>query len=232
MQTVLEGDQLPGYEGIRGTSTERNPWDFDDAASFLKYGLCQIELDRREAIADRYDQQKEIPKDSLPDVWGPLRELAQNLLPHLEFEKIDTTNKEQVQCLWSVRGSETPIDIDDLSSGEKSIIQLFFPLVEHRVRAILQKLKGDEGTPVQTALCALIDEPELHLHPNLQTKILDYLRTLSSRENAQFIIATHSPTIVENANSDELYLLRPAELVTPDENQLEAVSKIALRSTL
>lgn len=119
MRNVLEGEKLPGYEGITGVSTTRNPWDFDDAASFLKYSLCQIELDRREAIADVYSQHNEIKKGSLPDVWTPLHELAENLLPHLRFEKIDTGNREQVQCLWTVEDSDSPIDIDDLSSRGK-----------------------------------------------------------------------------------------------------------------
>lgn len=224
MRDVLEGDRLPGYEGIHGVTTERNPWDFDDAASYLKYSLCQIELDRREAIAARYEKNKEIAKDSVPDLWQPLRELTEHLLPHLEFQEIDTSDKERVQCLWSVHEEETIVDIDDLSSGEKSIIQLFFPLVEHRVRETLRKVKEEDDGPLQRKFCALIDEPELHLHPNLQAKILDYFRTLSARDNAQFVVATHSPTIVENANSDELYLLRPAEMVSPDENQLKKVA--------
>ena len=65
-----------------------------------------------------------------------------------------------------------------------------------------------------------MDEPELHLHPNLQGKILDYLRNLAVREHVQFVLATHSPTIVEQANSDELFLLRPTEMVEENENQL------------
>ena len=224
MRNVLAGDRLPSHEGITGGNRTRDPWDYDDAASYLKYGLCQIELDRREAIADVYDQTNAISEGSLPDVWAPLREFAANLVPHLKFEKIDTSNRQRVQCLWSVLGTDSPpIDIDDLSSGEKSVIQLFFPLVEHRVRALLRKLKGEDESGA-TPVCALIDEPELHLHPNLQAKILGYLRTLSVKENAQFIIATHSPTIVENANSNELYLLRPASLVSPGENQLIRVA--------
>jgi len=220
MRTVLEGDQLPGYEGIEHISRPRTPWDNDDAASFLKYGLCQIELDRREAIAERYDQHNEILKDSLKDVWSPFREMAENLLPHLIFEKIDTKNRDQIQCLWKVHKNDSSVDIDDLSSGEKSVIQLFYPLIEHRVRNILSELKGEDASTQSEAVCVLIDEPELHLHPNLQAKILDYLRTLSLRENAQFVIATHSPTIVENANSDELYLLRPSEMISDGVNQL------------
>ena len=224
MRTVLAGDNLPGYEGIELGSRARTPWDHDDAASFLKYGLCQIELDRREAIAERYDLESEIQKDSLPDVWMPLREMARNLLPHLEFEKIDTGNRDQIQCLWKVHKHSTSIDIDDLSSGEKSIIQLFYPLIEHRVRQLLTKLKGDDNISKGEPICALIDEPELHLHPNLQEKVLDYLRSLAVRDSFQFVIATHSPTIVESANSDELYLLRPAEMVPDGVNQLAQIA--------
>ena len=107
------------WDLLENITTTRTPWDQDDAASFLKFGLCQIELDRREAIANRYDKVGEISKDSLSDVWKPLREMAENLLPHLTFEGIDTKNREEIKCLWKVSKDSTTIDLDDLSSGEK-----------------------------------------------------------------------------------------------------------------
>lgn len=224
MRRVLEGESLPGYEGIQNIGSARTPWDHDDAPSYLKYGLCQIELDRREAIATRYDQHSEIQRGSIPDVWQPLREMAENLLPHMKFDKIDTTNRDKVRCLWQVHDQPESIDIDDLSSGEKSIVQLFYPLVEHRIKGILHELKGDEALQGSEKVCVLMDEPKLHLHPNLQSKVLDYIRGLSVRENAQFIMATHSPTIVENANSDELFLLRPTEMIADGDNQLVRIA--------
>lgn len=133
-----------------------------------------------------------------------------------------------MQCLWNVHTKSIQVDIDDLSSGEKAIIQLFFPLIENRIQTLLERSKGaDENTdeaPTTEEVCVLMDEPELHLHPNLQGKILDYIRNLAIREHVQFVLATHSPTIVEQATSDELYLLRPSETVAQDANQL---SKIA-----
>lgn len=137
---------------------------------------------------------------------------------------IDTSNRDTFQCLFRVHDRTPLIDIDDLSSGEKSIIQLFYPVVEHRIKAILAKLQGRDAKDGGDGLCVLMDEPELHLHPNLQAKILDYMRALSVRDNAQFLMATHSPTIVESATSDELYLLRPAELVAANENQLVRIA--------
>jgi hypothetical protein len=78
----------------------------------------------------------------------------------------------------------------------------------------------------------LIDEPDLHLHPSLQLKVFDYLRLLSADGRTQFIIATHSPTIAEYATFDELFLLRPIELVQMGENQLIQVASDEQRLSL
>ena len=93
----------------------------------------------------------------------------------------------------------------------------FIPLSSIVFVVFLDELKGETPGLQSETICVLIDEPELHLHPNLQARILDYFRTLSVRENAQFVISTHSPTIVEYSNSEELYLLRPRDMVGDDE---------------
>jgi hypothetical protein len=62
------------------------------------------------------------------------------------------------------------------------------------------------------------------LHPNIQLKVLDYLRVITSKQPLQVVVATHSPTIVEAATLEELFLLRPVELVANDENQLNRVA--------
>lgn len=149
-----------------------------------------------------------------------MRELCANLLPHLRFSGVESKNRDQIRCLWNVHGAKDGVDIDELSSGEKSIIQMFFPLVERGIRQLLSEVSGEESEATRPEQCVLIDEPELHLHPNLQVKVLDYLRVLTTGTHTQVILATHSPTIVESAGFEELYLLRPVELVSADENQL------------
>ena len=224
LQDLLARSDIPGFEGVQFITGARDAWSFDDTANYLKHGLCQIEVDRKDAIAARYDQDHEIPKDSLPDPWGPLKELTNNLLPHLEFGRIDATNRNQVQVLWRVHGKETLVDLDDLSSGEKGIIQIFYPLIEERVKAILRQVQHAEPAAARPEICVLIDEPELHLHPSLQVKVFDYLRLLTTGGRVQFIIATHSPTIVEYASFEELFLIRPVELAPSGENQLVQVA--------
>jgi ABC-type cobalamin/Fe3+-siderophores transport system ATPase subunit len=224
LEALLSSQSMPGYEGVAISSSSRDPWGYDDAASYLKHGLCQIEVERKDAIAARYDREHEIPKDALPDPWAPLKELTSNLLPHLSFERIDASNRDAMRVLWRAHAKDTIVDLDDLSSGEKSIIQIFYPLVEARIKEILRQIQHAETTVGQPEMCVLIDEPELHLHPNLQVKVFDYLRLLTAGNRIQVIIATHSPTIVEYASFEELFLLRPIETVSEGDNQLLQVA--------
>jgi hypothetical protein len=224
METLLSGQNVSGFEGIRIIDGSRDPWGSDDSASYLKHALCQIEVDRQQAITSKVDRDGGIAPGTLVDPWKPLRELTQNLLPHMSFEKIDAANRDQVRVLWRVHRLESLVDLDDLSSGEKSIVQMFYPLVEREIKSLVKEIEAGPQTVERPELCVLIDEPELHLHPNLQLKVLDYLRVLTTGSHTQVIVATHSPTMVEYASFEELFLLRPIELVELEQNQLVQVA--------
>jgi hypothetical protein len=224
-EELLARPDSPQFEGISLIQGARDAWSHDDSANYLKHTLCQIDIDLQRAIAQRYYRQGEIQRGSLPDPWKPLRELTANLLPHIRFAGIDSTNRGNIRCLWTVHGNTDPVDLDDLSSGEKSIIQMFFPMVERSIRTLLTEVGGGEAaTAARADHCVLIDEPELHLHPNLQLKVLDYFRVLASSNQTQVVVATHSPTMVESASFEELFILRPIEMVGANENQLIQVA--------
>lgn len=223
-EELLARQDSPQFEGIALITGARDAWSHDDSANYLKHTLCQIDIDLQRAIAQRYFRDGEIQRGSLPDPWRPLRELTANLLPHLRFAGIDSSNRQQIRCLWKVHGAAESVDLDDLSSGEKSIIQMFFPMVEPAIRTLLTEVTALPGEKDRPEHCVLIDEPELHLHPNLQLKVLDYFRVLASGTHTQVVLATHSPTMVESADFDELFILRPVELVPDGENQLIPVA--------
>lgn len=51
----------------------------------------------------------------------------------------------------------------------------------------------------------LIEEPEAHLHPQLQIKFIKYIQELSEKNpNAQIIITTHSPVLASSVKLDKL----------------------------
>ncbi len=53
----------------------------------------------------------------------------------------------------------------------------------------------------------VIDEPDLHIHSVLQKRMIEYMRERANQDNVQFIIATHSPVIINEASSEETFVL-------------------------
>lgn len=226
-EEMLCQDNAPEYYqggGFNLNGGTRDPWNTDDSGGYLKYAMCQIEVERQQAISAHFDRTGEIAKGTIPDPWKPFRDLTNSLLPHLRFSHVDNSNRDRLRCVWHVHSRDIEVDLDDLSSGEKAIIQMFYPLLEHEVRAILEEITVGERVSDRAETCVLIDEPELHLHPNLQVKVLDYLRIITSSGKVQVILVSHSPVMAEHASYEELFLLRPVELVDSNQNQLMQIA--------
>lgn len=88
-----------------------------------------------------------------------------------------------------------------LSSGFKSCLSIIFGIIkdiELRFKEPCINAWDFDGI-------ILIDEIELHLHPEWQSKIAKIL--LDVFPNAQFITATHSPHVLQSANPEEIIAL-------------------------
>lgn len=80
----------------------------------------------------------------------------------------------------------TNIDISKLSSGEKQLLIIFLTIV----------LQADK------AFILLMDEPELSLHVQWQSMLLDSLKQIN--DNIQIIIATHNPLLALDRKNNEI----------------------------
>jgi predicted ATPase len=100
------------------------------------------------------------------------------------------------------------IDIDDLSSGEKEILNIFIRF--HQLK------------PRQAVI--LFDEADAHLHPDLERRYLEELRALA--KDNQFLLTTHSPEMMIAAGSEALYTVLK-QLPEGSGNQLVRVTETA-----
>ena len=202
----------------------------DEAQSFVKAALVQLE-DRHSALLSAEYRARKAESDTapvidVPDLLAPFADLVDSLLPHLRWAGVNTHDASNVRCEFYAAGSKTgpPIDIDDLSAGEKAAISLMLPFVEQQAD---QLAAGHTPTLGLTPVTLLLDEPEIHLHPLLQLQVLDYLRRLAAENVAQFILTTHSTTLLDALDDSELWLLSPASL-RPD-NQLSRLTTASER---
>jgi predicted ATP-binding protein involved in virulence len=90
--------------------------------------------------------------------------------------------------------------INQLSDGEKCLLAMVSDLA--RRLAIANPGLDD---PLQGEGIVLIDEIELHFHPQWQRGILPTLA--STFPNCQFIVSTHSPQIISDVQPEAVYLL-------------------------
>jgi predicted ATPase len=71
----------------------------------------------------------------------------------------------------------------------------------HQTLTLLAFLYGYHPTTI------LLDEPDAHLHVNLQREILDYFKRKSSERGVQFLIATHAEEFVKGVDPTQLVSL-------------------------
>jgi hypothetical protein len=238
MLAALEGANVaPWVTSIRALdNSERNQQGHRQdnvdltASAGVKYGLAEIEQARTRRMAALVDAHrrhgKALDAAAVPDVYAPFRGALSQLLPHLHFDKVTAGEGDAFRCVFVRRdpAGERPVDLDWLSSGEKAVVTMLAPLLEARMWELVDEIApadppGHYGTTEpRRSLLLLIDEPEQHLHPELQVRLLRHLRSRSQDQDEQFVLATQSPTIVEECQPGELYLLRHA--TADGENQL------------
>ena len=93
----------------------------------------------------------------------------------------------------------------------------------HQALTLLAFLYGYSPTTI------LLDEPDAHLHVNLQREILDYFKLKSNERNIQFLIATHAEEFIKGVNVTQLVsLLRQVpERVQSNPEILRAMSDVS-----
>lgn len=134
-----------------------------------------------------YGNQSVIPNETARKLFeGYVNILRIVLPPKLGFENISVNIPEVMLC---TKTGNFPIDA--VSGGISSIIDITWQLYMF--------------ADTSDSFVALIDEPENHLHPELQKSFLGNL--IKAFPNVQFIVATHNPFMISAVKESNVYVL-------------------------
>ncbi|ANJ12772.1 DNA replication and repair protein RecF [Lactiplantibacillus plantarum] len=110
---------------------------------------------------------------------------------NIKYKRVDVRD---LEILLNDHGSEVFFEFE--STGFKNILFIILGIIEEiEFRFKNMKIVDFNGI-------ILIDEVELHLHPAWQNKIIDILSEMFP--NAQFIMTTHSPAVLQSLDSQEI----------------------------
>jgi len=139
----------------------------------------------------------------------------------LSYEKIKSSSTiETDRVLTESRGkwllNKKDFDYDKFSSGEKTLFAFALYFFLHEInpsRSISQSI-------------VLIDEPELHLHPEAQIQVIKSLKSIIG-EKGQIWISTHSIPIVSTSEYNEIFIVKDGKVIPPNrKNPTDAIDEL------
>ncbi len=113
--------------------------------------------------------------------FQPYIEKLNQLLDRIELVR----EREVMSFVMREKGSEKPVRASDISSGESELISLGIEFL-----VFSEELKAGSDNWL------LIDEPDVHLHPDLQVRLIRFLEKLVGEKDFNVILATHSTAIL------------------------------------
>jgi putative ATP-dependent endonuclease of OLD family len=103
-----------------------------------------------------------------------------------------------VSSLRALMGRLVPLELDENGLGYNNLLYM---------AVLLSVLQNADEAPLQVLL---VEEPEAHLHPQLQALLMEYLE-LQAGDETQVVLTTHSPQLASTARVERLTVMAPSE---------------------
>lgn len=107
-------------------------------------------------------------------------------------------------------GSLQKFAMDEMSDGYKNTLSMIGDIA-YRM-AVLNPMLGDKVLE-ETSGVVVIDEIDLHLHPQWQQTIISDLNTIFPK--IQFIVSSHAPAVINSVAKEQIRILDNGEIYMP-----------------
>ena len=101
------------------------------------------------------------------------------------------------------------LPVRQLSDGERGLLAMVLDLT----RRLAQANPEMNDPAAEAEAVVLIDEIELHLHPEWQRRIVNNL--IETFPKCQFIATTHSPQVIGEVEHDRIHIINDGEVYSP-----------------
>ena len=189
----------------------------DDFNAFKKQFIEEVNVENRRIIEE---QNFSLTNPKLNVIRKAIEKFFSNI-SNMRISKLrtkDIGNTTHIVLNWD----DKDLNLSQLSEGQRGLLLLIsdiaFSLInDPSMYAILINSVEPEVVLDRKGII-LIDEIELHLHPQWQREILPALQ--KTFPNIQFIVTTHSPQVLSSVHRDDIFILDNNQIYQPSSNPI------------
>jgi len=187
---------------------------FEEKNGYFNIDKFDEWFERQENIENELKREKEELTYTNP-ILNVVRKAIESFFSYIsevEFKNLRVKRSDSGSSLV-INKNGKPLKFSQLSSGQVLLLHLIGDI---SLKLALEYTKFDyEIADCELVLKSkgiiLIDEIELHLHPQWQREVLPALQ--KTFPNIQFIVTTHSPQVLSNLKKEEVFILENNKIV-------------------